>query len=138
VFENNQETVKIAYKHLPLRSHEMAMPAALASMAANEQGKFWEYHDRLFAETKIVPASIDKIATEVGLDMDQFKADMKSQRLQLVVAGDVSDAGRLGVTGTPTIFVNGRKLKQRTLAGFQALIDNELRKLKDRKGLPAS
>ena len=116
----------------------MAMPAALASMAANEQGKFWEYHDRLFAETKIVPASIDKIATEVGLDMDQFKADMKSQRLQLVVAGDVSDAGRLGVTGTPTIFVNGRKLKQRTLAGFQALIDNELRKLKDRKGLPAS
>ena len=107
----------------------MAQPAALASMAANEQGKFWEYHDRLYAESNIAPASIDKIAVDLGLDMDKFKKDMKSTRLQETVAGDVKDAGRIGVTGTPTIFINGRKLKQRSLEGFQAMIDDELRKL---------
>lgn len=129
MFEKNPETVKIAYKHLPLRNHKMARPAALASMAANEQGKFWDYHDKLFAESKIVSASIDKIANDLGLDPDQFKKDMNSPRLQQIVAGDVKDAGRLGVTGTPTIFINGRKLKQRSPEGFQAMIDEELQKL---------
>lgn len=107
----------------------MARPAALASMAANEQGKFWEYHDKLFAESKIFPASIDKIATELALDLDKFKGDMNSQRVREIIAGDVKEAGILGVTGTPTIFINGRKLKQRSLEGFQAMIDQELNKL---------
>ena len=107
----------------------MAGPAALASMAANEQGKFWEYHDMLFAESKIVPASIDKIASNLGLNLEQFKKDINSPQLQKIVAGDVQDAGRLGVTGTPTIFINGRKLKQRSVEGFQAMIDDEIKKL---------
>ncbi len=129
MFEKNQETVKIAYKHLPLRSHDMARPAALASMAANEQGKFWEYHDKLFAEQKITPASFERIATELDLDLEQFKSDMKSQRLQQIVADDTADAGRVGVTGTPTVFINGSKLKQRSLQGFQAQIDAALEKV---------
>ena len=129
MFEKNPETVKIAYKHLPLRSHNMAGPAALASMAANEQGKFWEYHDKLFAEQKIAPASFDRIATELELDLDKFKADMRSKRLQGIVADDTADAGRIGVTGTPTIFIHGSKLKQRSLQGFQAQIDAELAKV---------
>lgn len=129
MFEKNQETVKIAYKHLPLRSHNMARPAALASLAANEQGKFWEYHDKLYAEASIVPASIDKIAAELGLEQEQFKQAMNSSRMQQIVNNDVAEAGSLGVTGTPTIFINGRKLKQRSLQGFQAMIDEELRKL---------
>jgi protein-disulfide isomerase len=107
----------------------MAGPAALASLAANEQGKFWEYHDKLYAEQKIVPASIDKIASEIGLDQDQFKKDMNSVRLKQIVGADVAEAGQLGVTGTPTIFINGRRLKQRSLEGFQAQIDEELRRI---------
>jgi protein-disulfide isomerase len=129
VFEKNQETVKIAYKHLPLRSHNMARPAALASLAANEQGKFWQYHDKLFAEANIVPGSIDRIAAELGLDQEQFKQAVNSSRMQQIVNDDVAEAGSLGVTGTPTIFINGRKLKQRSLQGFQAMIDEELKKL---------
>ena len=129
MFEKNSETVKIAYKHLPLRSHNMARPAALASLAANEQAKFWEYHDKLFAETTIVPASIEKIAADIGLDMEKFNSDRNSARIKQIVAADVADAGRLGVTGTPTIFLHGRKLAQHSLAGFQAMIDDELRKL---------
>ena len=128
MFEKNQETVKIAYKHLPLRSHNMARPAALASLAANEQGKFWEYHDKLYTEASIVPESIDRIAAELGLDQEQFKQAMNSSRMQQIVNNDVAEAGSLGVTGTPTIFINGRKLKQRSLQGFQAMIDEELRK----------
>lgn len=107
----------------------MAGPAALASLAANEQGKFWEYHDKLYAEKTIVPASIDKIASEIGLDQDQFKKDMNSVRLKQIVSADVAEAGQLGVTGTPTIFINGRRLKQRSLEGFQAQIDEELRRI---------
>ena len=101
MFEKNPETVKIAYKHLPLRSHNMARPAALASMAANEQGKFWEYHDKLFGEQKIVPASFDRIATELELDLEKFKSDMNSRQLQQIVAQDTADAGQLG--GVPTV-----------------------------------
>ena len=107
----------------------MARPSALASMAANEQGKFWEYHDKLFAEQKIAPASFDRIATELELDLDKFKADMQSRRLQGIVADDTADAGRIGVTGTPTVFINGSKLKQRSLQGFQAQIDAALAKV---------
>lgn len=107
----------------------MAGPAALASLAANEQGKFWEYHDKLFAETAIAPASIDRIASELGLDQEQFKKDMNSSRIKQMVNNDVAEAGSLGVTGTPTIFINGRKLKERSLQGFQAMIDDELRKV---------
>ena len=107
----------------------MARPAALASMAANEQGKFWEYHDKLFAESKIIPAAIDEIAISLGLDLEQFRKDINSPKLQKIVAGDIQDAGRLGVTGTPTIFINGRKLKQRSLQGFQAMIDDEIKKV---------
>ena len=129
MFEKNPETVKIAYKHLPLRSHNMARPAALASMAANEQGKFWEYHDKLFGEQKIVPASFDRIATELELDLEKFKSDMNSRQLQQIVAQDTADAGQLGVTGTPTVFINGSKLKQRSLQGFQAQIDAALAKV---------
>ena len=63
------------------------------------------------------------------LDLDKFKADMKSLRLQKVVAQDTADAGQFGVTGTPTVFINGSKLKQRSLQGFQAQIDAALAKV---------
>jgi protein-disulfide isomerase len=129
VFERNQESIKIVYKNLPLRNHKMAKPAALAALAANEQGKFWEYHDKLFAETKILPESIDRIATELGLDIDRFKNDIRSTKLQNIIKRDIAEANKYGVTGTPTVFINGRKLKQRSLNGFQSIIDDELKKL---------
>jgi protein-disulfide isomerase len=129
VFERNQESIKIVYKNLPLRNHKMAKPAALAALAANEQGKFWEYHDKLFAETKILPESIDRIATELGLDIDRFKNDIRSTKSQNIIKRDIAEANKYGVTGTPTVFINGRKLKQRSLNGFQSIIDDELKKL---------
>mgnify|MGYP001556458759 CR=1 FL=1 len=110
--------------------HDMAEPAARAALAANKQGKFWEYHDKLFAEEKITSSSLDRIAQEISLDKKRFKKDMDSQELRQQVKNEIAEATKLGVTGTPTIFVNGRRLKQRSLQGFQILINQELRKSK--------
>jgi protein-disulfide isomerase len=128
VLEKNQGNVKLVIKNLPLKMHDMAKPAALAALAANKQGKFWEYHDRLYAEKEITKKSLVKIAKDLKLDMATFNADRKSQSLIELVNRDMAEAGKLGVTGTPTIFINGRKLKQRSLQGFQDLIDQELGK----------
>lgn len=129
VLEQNPDSVKVVFKNFPLNSHKEAGPAALAALAAGEQGKFWEYHDKLFAEKKIEKRDFDRIATELGLDLKRFKKDMKSPKLQRQLRADMAEARDNGVSGTPTVFVNGRKLKQRSLQGFQKQIDAELRKL---------
>lgn len=130
MLKQNDETVKIVFKNLPLPNHKEAQPAALAALAADQQGKFWEYHDKLFAEEKIEITDLDRIAKELGLDIDKFKKDMSSSQLQNQLRADMLEAQQLGITGTPTVFVNGRKLKQRSIQGFQSLIDKEVSKLK--------
>ncbi len=130
MLKQNEQTVKLIFKNLPLPNHKEAQPAALAALAANQQGKFWEYHDKLFAEKKIEISDLDRIATELGLDMNKFKKDMSSSKLQKQLRADMLEAKQIGVTGTPTVFVNGRRLKQRSIKGFQDLIDKEMAKLK--------
>ncbi|TKB11361.1 DsbA family protein [Desulforhopalus sp. IMCC35007] len=85
---------------------------------------FWEYHDKLFAEKKIMQASFERIATELGLDLQKFKMDMQSKELTNRLLNDMVEAQQNGITGTPSVFINGRKLKQRSLSGFQKLIDD--------------
>lgn len=113
---------------MPLGMHKMAQPAAKAALAAHEQGKFWEFHDQLFAQKKITKESFKQIATALELDLTQFEKDMTSPKIMVQLQKDLSDAKKAGVTGTPTIFINGRKPKQRNLRGFQAIIDDELSK----------
>ena len=108
----------------------MAGPAALAALAAGEQGKFWEYHDLLFAEPKINPDSFNKIATKLGLDLDRFSKDMKSPILQGKLNNDVVEANNLRITGTPAVFVNGRQVNQRTVEEMQRLIDETMQNKK--------
>jgi len=127
VFENNPDTVKIVFKNMPLQFHKFAAPAALAAFAAGEQGKFWEFHDELFAiSPKLDPKTIIDLATKLELDITKFKADLKSPVIRQKLAKDLRDAQEAGVTGTPTIFVNGVKLKSRTLPAIQKLIDEEI------------
>lgn len=112
---------------MPLRFHKFAEPAALAALAAAEQGKFWEFHDELFAiSPKLSPIDIKGIAKKLGLDINKFNTDMASPAIKQKLAKDLQDAQKSGVTGTPTIFVNGIKLKNRTLPAIQKLIDEEL------------
>lgn len=118
---------------MPLNFHKMAQPAHRAAMAANMQGKFWEFHDRLFAATKLSNELIDKTAVELGLDMDKFKKDINSPVVLQKIQKDMLDAQQAGVTGTPTVFINGRKLTERSQQGFQKIIDEELAKAKAAK-----
>ena len=127
VLEKNPDTVKIAFKNMPLRFHKFADPSARAALAAHKQGKFWEFHDKLFSVEKLNNEVINNVAVEMQLDMAQFKKDMNSPEIRQMVNKDLLDAQKAGVTGTPTIFVNGKKLKNRSLAGFQAMIDKELK-----------
>ena len=129
VMKNNPKTLKVVFKNMPLNFHKMARPAAYAALAAQEQGKFWEFHDQLFNTQKLSPESIDKIAMDLTLDMEKFKADMKSPEILAKVEKDIKDAKKAGVTGTPTVFINGRKPQQRSPQGYQAIINEELQKL---------
>lgn len=128
VLEHNPETVKIVLKNLPLNFHKFAQPAALAALAAGNQGKYWEFHDALFEAPKLDATTIDTIATKLGLDIKVLKEDMASAQIQQKLAKDVFDAQEAGVRGTPTIIINGRLLKERSLAAIQKVIDEELAK----------
>lgn len=127
VLEQNQGKVKVVFKNMPLRFHKFADPSARAALAAGEQGKFWEFHDELFKVEKLSDQTIRDTAVKLGLDMSRYEADMNSPAIKQRVSKDVSDAQKAGVTGTPTVFINGQRLKNRSPQGFQALINEALK-----------
>lgn len=130
VLKKNPETVKVVFKHFPLTSiHQEAEPAAKAAIAAQEQGKFWEMHDALFAASSsgsLNSASMEKAAADLGLNMEKFKADMSSETTKQKLEKDVSAARMAEVGGTPTLFVNGRKVNDP--GTIQTMIEQELAK----------
>ena len=106
------------------------MAAALASMAAGKQGKFWEYHDKMFANQKGIKdlASLPKWAAEIGLDVAQFDADRKDPALRRQVENEQRAAVALGQRGTPAFLINGKALSgAQPFAGFKKIIDAELK-----------
>jgi protein-disulfide isomerase len=127
VFERYSKEMKLVFKNFPLRNHKFAMPAAIAALAANKQGKFWELHDQLYENyNRLSDQKIREIAQQVGLDMERFDKDIKDPKLQALVERDFQEGAEAGVRGIPTIFVNGRQLKNRSFQGFQAAIEKEL------------
>jgi protein-disulfide isomerase len=127
VLDSYPESVKVVFKHYPLSFHQQALPAALASMAAAEQGRFWEYHDELFInQNSLGSEKYMEIAESLGLDLKKFSLDMMRPSLRKKIEQDVADGKKAGVTGTPAIFVNGRKLKKRDFSALSKLIDEEL------------
>jgi protein-disulfide isomerase len=134
VLEQYPNDVKLVFKNFPLtRIHKSAMDAAVASLAAFQQGKFWEFHSELFKNyNNLSDEKFDEIAKSVGLDMEQFKQDRQNPALSAMVQRDLKDGVEAGVRGTPSIFINGRMLQQRSLPGFQQIIDEELVKKKQK------
>ena len=121
------ERVKVVFKQMPLPMHKQAFKAAQASVCAQEQDKFWEYHDQLFAEEDLSAEALSRIAGELGLKQDEFNQCLSSTASLVVVEKDMAEAERLGVTGTPTIFVNGKALEGAgTLATLKQKIDGVL------------
>ncbi len=106
------DKLRIVWKHQPLPFHPNAMPAAEAAEAAREQGKFWQMHDKLFADQRALSdAAYDQYARELGLDLKRFAEARASGRARARIAEDQALASRIGATGTPTMFVNGEKVE---------------------------
>ena len=116
---------------MPLSMHKNAMPAALAAMAAGEQGKFWEYHDKLFAnQQKLGHDDLIRYAKELGLDVARFTKALDGAKFSPQIKADMAEAGQFGVTGTPAFFVNGRFLNgAKPFAAFAEVINGELQKM---------
>jgi protein-disulfide isomerase len=122
--------VRLAFKHQPLPFHNNAEPAAEAAMAANEQGKFWEMHDKLFANQQSLDRpSLEKYAQEIGLNMSRFKAALDASKFKERIQKDSAEGMKVGANGTPTFFINGQKVEgAQPFENFKAVIDKELAK----------
>lgn len=120
--------VRIAFRQHPLSFHKNAMSAAKASLAAGEQGKFWEMHDKLFAEQRnLTDDNIKKMAKDLGLNGAKFEKSWKSGKFDAQIQEDMKFARSNGATGTPAFFVNGVYVKgARPLPYFKSLIDKLL------------
>jgi protein-disulfide isomerase len=128
--KNYPGKVRVFWKNFPLSFHNNAKPAAEAAMAANEQGKFWEMHDKLFAnQQNLDAASLEKYAKEIGLDMAKFKAATESHKFAAQIEADVKQGGSVGVQGTPASFVNGHFINgAQPFDAFKKIADEELAK----------
>jgi protein-disulfide isomerase len=125
--------IRLVHKDLPLDSiHPQARQVAEAARCADEQGKFWSYHDILYANyQKISEENLKNLAKEVDLDVNAFDRCLSSGKFRAAVQRDVIDGAKLGVTGTPTFFINGREISgNQPLEIFEAIIDEELGRTK--------
>jgi protein-disulfide isomerase len=129
VLENYPKEVKLVMKHFPLSFHTFARKASIAALAAGKQGKFWEFHDKLFAnQNSLNDSKVQEIAKELSLNLERFKQDLKDPKLESFIERDMNDAQQIDVRGIPTIFVNGKLISNRTLQGLQQVIESELKK----------
>jgi protein-disulfide isomerase len=121
--------VRLVHKDLPLDAiHPQARQAAEAARCAGEQGKFWEYHDKLYANSpKAGVEELKSYAKEVGLNAASFDQCFTSGKFRGLVQKDLSEGAQLGLTGTPTFFINGREISgAQPVEAFAAIIDEEL------------
>jgi protein-disulfide isomerase len=136
------DEVRVVWKHWPLPMHDRAIPAALAAEAARQQGRFWEMHDQLFAHQQALgPEELEGHARTVGLELASFRSAAASAAARTRIDDDRRLGEALGVQGTPTFFINGRRLVgAQSFERFQALIDEELARASARLagGVPRS
>ncbi|MSP93135.1 MAG: thioredoxin, partial [Myxococcales bacterium] len=124
------DKVRVVFKHTPLPFHEQARPAHLASIAAGRQGKFWEFHDKAFANQQgLTEENFAAWAKELGLDAAKFDKDRKDPAANQQMEDDMALGQSVGIRGTPGFMINGRKLVgAQPVAMFKAYIDEELKK----------
>ncbi len=115
------------FKHFPLRFHKQAAPAAKACIAAGLQGKFWEMEEMVFKNPKeLQDDDLKKYAGKIGLDVDRFEKDFKSEKVEKRLQQDIAQARKIKVTGTPTLFLNGSRVRSRSEAAMTQAIDKLL------------
>jgi protein-disulfide isomerase len=122
------DRVRVVYRHYPLAIHPHARPAAEASQCADEQGRFWAYHDRLFGnQSRLTDGDLKQHAADIGLDTAQFNACFDSRKYAAEVDADMKAGDEAGVSGTPAFYINGRMLSgAQPFEAFKRIIDEEL------------
>ena len=127
------EKVRLVHRHFPLENiHPFARPASEAAMCADEQGKFWAYHDAIFARSgRLEDGTLGEIAEELGLDREAFDGCVEERRYAAFVEQDIRAGEAAGVTGTPAFFVNGIPLKgARDADELSRIVETELKRLR--------
>jgi len=128
LLESYGSNVRLVFKQMPLSIHPDAFKAAQASVCANEQGKFWEFHDLLFGSNDLSVQALKTYALKLHLKMDEFESCLNAEASSAAVRNDIQEAIRADVQGTPTFFVNGRILRGlKTVEDLKNLIDLALR-----------
>ena len=130
--KKNPDRLRIVFRHYPLRNHANAVPAALAAEAAGLQGKFWEMHDHLFknqaawSKAPDARALFTEYAGAINLDTKRFATDMNDEKLKARVTADQERATSMGVSRTPSIFINGQAIPAESFSstGLQTAIDS--------------
>jgi len=118
----------VVFKHNPLSFHDKAELAAEGAVAAHAQGKFWEYHDKLFDNMQALDrADLDTYASDIGLDMTRFKEALDKHTGLTTIRLDQEGAAEVQAKGTPAFYINGKKLDGNTVDKFKELIDTELK-----------
>ena len=119
--------VRLVARDYPLPQHAEAFKAAEAAEAAREQGKYWEYSAKLFGHQSALGVdNLKRYATELGLDRAKFDAALDGAKFTAQVRRDLLDGQKVGVNGTPSLFINGRRVSDRSYAGLKAAIEAAL------------
>jgi protein-disulfide isomerase len=124
--------LQFVYKHMPLvQIHKNAMNASKAAVAGGKQGKYWEMHDELFKISgNLALEEIRKVAEKLGLDLKRFDADMNAPETDKAIQEDIAVARATDVTGTPSFFINGKRVMNRSFEGMKAMVDEEMKSRK--------
>ena len=132
VLKTYGDRIRFVYRNFPLPNHPNARPAAEAAQCANEQGKFWPYHDRLFAlGGRLSDEDLKRAATDSGVDTAKFDNCVATHKYKADVDADVAAGEAAGVDGTPAFFINGRVLTgAQPFEAFKQIIDEELARQK--------
>lgn len=130
VVQKYGDKVSVVYRDFPLPMHKEAHRASQAAQCANDQGKFWQYHDVLFKNVqKMKDEDLQEHATTAGLDVEKFKSCLSANTHVAEIDKDIADGKKVGMSGTPGFFINGRFLGgARPVEDFAAIIDEELAK----------
>lgn len=117
----------VAYRHFPLPQHPRAIPAAQAALAANEQGKFWEYSELLFSnQANLKDEDFVTYALNIGLDVQKFEQDYKKDEYMQQISEDLQFGQNIGINSTPSFYLNGKKMVYNSIADFEAQVKTAL------------
>jgi protein-disulfide isomerase len=130
LLEKFPQSVKVVYKNYPISSHQYAVKAAMAALAAGEQGKFWQFHDELFQNyNRLNDEKVQEISRKLQLDEARFEADRTNRDLLERIRADYQEGNRIGVRGVPAVYLNGKVMRNRSLEALSEAVEGELKKI---------